>query len=87
MANFATTINIVEGYNLTNEDETGAPIYYGYTRHGGAFVIMRKTDTGAPAGSFVYEFHCGNNMADYDTDWAGRAGLSYVRAGDLPTRR
>ena len=84
--NFATTISVVEGYNLTHEDELAvSPRYYGYTRQGGAFVIMRKLDTGD--GTFIYEFHCGNNMTDYDTDWTGRLGITYVRAGDLKENR
>lgn len=76
--------SILDGANVTNEDETGASSYYGFTRPGGSWVIMRVSD---PSGTPSYDFHLNDgpdeDLSQYDTDWTNRASLDYKRAGIL----
>ncbi len=80
---------ILDGASLTNEDEAAAsPRYYGYTRPGGSYIIMRRIDAGS--GTFQYEFKTnkgpqedanGNPITtQYDADWANRDSLTYQKA-------
>ena len=65
--------SLIVGKNLTHEDELAvSPRYYGYTKHGGLYIIIRKTDTGD--GTYIYEFSSGTGKtpATYATDWANR---------------
>lgn len=74
--------SIIDGASLTNEDEGGDPRYYGYTRPGGSWVIMRyNVATG------LYAFHLNNgqdsDLSQFDTDWTARVSLTYIRSGEM----
>lgn len=71
-------IAILDGMSLTNEDEGGAIEYYGYTKPGGGYGIMKRD-----VASGEYTYYLANGIANYPSDWIGRAGLSYVIAGTL----
>jgi hypothetical protein len=80
--------SIIDGTNLTNEDESGIPKYYGYTRPGGSWVIMRYNETN---GTYDFALNSGNandpfvrsSLSEYDTAWTNRASLTYKRSGEL----
>jgi len=80
---------ILDGASLTNEDEDSASHrYYGYTRPGGSYVIMRRISD--VDGTFLYEFKTnkgpqedanGNPITtQYDADWINRATLVYQKS-------
>lgn len=72
-------IAILAGMSLTNEDEGGAIEYYGYTKPGGGYCIMKR-DTGTGE----YTYFLGNVLAQYSVDWTARAGLAFAIAGTFP---
>lgn len=79
--------SILDGASLTNEDTSGSTEYYGYTRPGGSWVIM-KVDTSAGTYSFylgadVPEPFGNSDLSSYDTNWTNRASLTYKRAGEF----
>ncbi len=80
---------ILNGASLTNEDESGNPIYYGYTRPGlgavtanaqdnSTFVILEFNTTAG-----TYRFFLGRGNANFDAQWANRANLVYKKAGEF----
>ena len=80
--------SILDGCSLTNVDDSGDPEYYGYTRPGGSWVIMRYNTS-----STKYDFFLGSdiptnafsnsNLSTYDTAWTNRATREYRRAGEF----
>lgn len=71
---------LLDGFTLTDEDTAGSVKYYGYTREGGAYRIMKYDSTAG-----TYTFNMGKNMTNYATRWAARASATaYVQAGTLP---
>lgn len=81
--------NLLDNYNLTNEDTTGDIKYFGYTKPGGYWIIMRYNSTDG-----TYDFNLGKdnieNVSDveldkYDEAWENRAGsgTDYLRAGEI----
>jgi len=58
-------------FEISDEDESGNPLYYGYLSENGSWIIQQhNTTTGA------YRYKMG--QSDYATNWTGRGGLSYV---------
>lgn len=77
---------ILEGFSLTNEDESGDPRFYGYTRPKtlsakGAYVIMKYDVAGG-----TYKFFVGTDKDSYLTDWSNRASLTYKMAIEYSSR-
>ena len=73
---------ILDGTSVTNEDVGGDPEYYGFTRPGGSWVIMRNNLTNG-----TFDFHLGNDfdrsLTNYDQAWLLRSSIFYKRAGEL----
>lgn len=73
---------ILDGASIANEDVASDPQYFGYTRPGGSWVIMRYTSS-----SGVYDYLLGidldRSMTSYDTAWTNRASQNYIKAGNL----
>jgi hypothetical protein len=65
-------------FQASNLDEASDPKYYGFVCADGAYFVMEKNDT---AGTIKYCF--GKNLANYDTDWTGRAALTYKRYDEI----
>lgn len=70
--------SLLDGTNLTNEDKAADPQYYGYTRHGGTWVIMEYNEANG-----TYKFYLGKELTNYDSAWTDRASLTYKRAGEF----
>jgi len=82
---------ILDGASLTNEDESGDPAYYGYTRPGisgsgqdnSTFIILEIDTT--VADDVTYRFFMGRGNSNFDTNWTNRTGLTYKKAGEFKT--
>lgn len=74
--------SILDGASLTDEDEAGNPSYYGYTRPGGSWVILRYNSS---TGKYDYKLGVDSDLslATYDTAWTNRATIGYQRAGTI----
>lgn len=74
--------SILDGASITNVDTASNPEYYGYTRPGGSWVIMRYNSS-----TEVYDFYIGadldRSLTDYDDAWTNRSTLGYRRAGEF----
>lgn len=91
MTNDFRFFSILDGTSITNEDTTDSSVhYFGYTRPGGSWVIMRITgvDTSTPS----YDFYTGADVAKpfqspvltkYDIAWADHPNLPYIRSGEF----
>lgn len=83
--------SIVDGCSLTNQDTSDTSTqYYGYTRPGGSWVIMRIQNADGTNSS--YDFLIGadvpapfgnSDLSGYDTAWTNRASTTYRRVGEL----
>lgn len=64
--------NPLQKYTVHNIDESSNPRYYGFVAQDRRWVIMRwNTSTG------VIDYSFSTTDLDYDTNWTGRAALSY----------
>lgn len=64
---------ILGQYQVSDTDEAAAsPQYYGFLGKEGHWYIMKVINT---AGVKTYRYIQGHS--DYDTNWTGRAGLTY----------
>lgn len=79
--------SIIDGASLSNEDTSGDPEYYGYTRPGGSWVIMEYSPSLG-----TYAFFLGvdipsafgnSTLTTYDTAWTNRPTNEYRRAGQF----
>lgn len=62
--------------NVVRSDEANtSPRYYVFMNEEGSYVIQRVVIT---AGVGVYTYYGANKPDNLATDWAGRAGLTYV---------
>lgn len=75
--------SIIQGASVTDEDDSGDPEYFGFTRPGGSWVIMKHI-----IATGKYTFYIGkdldNTLTNYDVAFADRANLQYRQAGLLP---
>ncbi len=58
-----------DGYNITEIDDSGIDVYYGFVNKDGAWFIQKELSTGA------YRYSKG--ASDFATNWTGRTGLTY----------
>lgn len=87
--------SILDGASITNEDTTDDVFqYYGYTRPGGSWVIMRVSNQNSTTPS--YDFYVGadipkpfgtSSLTKYDLAWADKENLPYIRSGELPAQQ
>jgi hypothetical protein len=70
---FPYTGDLLYAYVMANKDDDASPNYYGYVRADGSWYILRETIS---AGNDTYQYAKG--YSDYETNWTGRAALSYV---------
>lgn len=75
--------SILDGASLTDEDvNEGSTSYYGYTRPGGSWVIMKYDPTAG-----TYGFRLGQDadlsLSTYNAAFTNRASESYLKAGNL----
>ncbi len=59
-----------EGYNISDIDKTGDPVYYGMTRFDGKYYIIQRTKS---TGTWRYT----KGDSDYTTAWANKTSESY----------
>lgn len=65
-------------FNAVRSDETSDAVrYYAYQNESGSYVIQRMTTSGSLTVK-VYQYYASKNAATLDTDFTGRAALSYV---------
>jgi hypothetical protein len=62
------TGNIETCYQIADKDVALSTHYYGYVNNEGGWLIMEE-------GATAYKYAVG--WSDYETAWAGRAGLTY----------
>ena len=72
---------LIDGASLTDEDTVGTTNFFGYTRPGGSWVIMRHNET-----TNKYDFSLGKDLdlslTNYDFAWTNRATTTgFARAG------
>lgn len=76
--------SVLEGTSIANDDTAGDPEFFGYTRPGGSWVILKHDKT-----LNTYGLHLGRDLdltlALYDIAWANKATLTYKRAGNYPS--
>ena len=75
--------SILDGASTADEDQSSDPEFFGYTRPGGSWIILKHT-----ASTGKYEYALGKDLdrslTNYDTAWTNRATLTtYIRAGNL----
>ncbi len=58
-----------DGYNITEVDDSGVDVYYGFVNKDGAWFIQKELSTGA------YRYSKG--ASDFATNWTNRAALTY----------
>lgn len=79
--------SVLDGCSISNEDVAGDPQYYGYTRPGGSWVIMRyNTALGTYAfflGSDTPSPFAKSTLTAYDNAWTNRAIQQYSRTGEF----
>ena len=87
MREFFKYFTILDGSSLANEDTASDPEYYGYTRPGGTWVILRHN-----VANGTYDFYVGKDLSsaftnpvltNYDAAWTDRANKQYRRAGEF----
>ena len=67
------TDDLIKGFNFVDADEAGPTYnYYGFTRNDKSYRIMRVKADGSEA-----RYKLG--AVTYDTDWANRVNLGYLR--------
>lgn len=67
----------IQNYFFVKSNETAVNYnYYGYVEKKGSVLIMRTDKTASEAKYFV-------SAADFDTEWAARAGKTYVYPSSL----
>lgn len=73
--------NTLAGFDAMDIDQTGGGgyNYYGFTKPGGAWRILREN-----VAKTEYRFAVGN--LDYSTNFTNRASLNYVLSSALPQR-
>ena len=70
--------DLFAGYLIKKGDSDASPNYYGFVRADGAWYILRET---LSAGDDSYAYAKGSG--DFDTNWTGRVGLTYVSYENL----
>jgi len=74
--------SILDGASIADEDTASDPEYFGYTRPGGSWIILKHVDS-----TGKYSFALGKDidlsLTTYDAAWTARAGLVYKRAGEF----
>ena len=67
-----------DGYNITEIDDSGSDIYYGYVNKDGAWFILKELSTGA------YRYTKGSSdFTNVTTGWPNRTSLSYGYFNDI----
>lgn len=59
---------------------TGGPNYYQLVSGDHSYIMIRETITGDVT---VTDYYFNDDIDDIDTDWTGRAGLTYVRLDEI----
>jgi len=86
--------SILDGASITNEDTTSDAVhYFGYTRPGGSWIIMRVSNQDTPTPSYHYYTGAdipkpfqGAVLTKYTLAWANKENLPYIRSGELPAQ-
>ncbi len=69
--------------NVARSDEDSeVERYYAFLNETGSYVIQQITTSGS-LNIKVYKYYASNKKASLDTDWTGRAALTYVEYNDL----
>lgn len=84
VAEYPTTVKVTNtdgtivgtSYGIARIDDSFDPAYYGFENNDGNWYILRNTDT---SGLWEYSVLASGGIA---SNWAGRAGLTYVDKGD-----
>jgi hypothetical protein len=63
-----------------NDLPTGGPNYYQLVSGDHFYLMIRETITGDVT---VTDFYFSDAIADIDTDWTGRAALTYLRLDEI----
>jgi hypothetical protein len=67
-----------DGYNITEVDDAGVDVYYGFVNKDGAWFIQKELSTGA------YRYTKGtSDFTNVTTGWPNRASLSYGYFNDI----
>lgn len=67
-----------DGYNITEVDDAGVDVYYGFVNKDGAWFIQKELSTGA------YRYTKGaSDFTNATTGWPNRASLSYGYFNDI----
>ncbi len=70
-------------FNVARDDMTNLnKRYNAYFNEAGAYIIQQTTTSGT-ATNRVYKYYAKAKPADFDADWTGRTGLTYVEFYEL----
>ena len=63
-------------FNVARDDTANAGArYYAYQNEDGSYIIQCVTTSGT---LHIYAYYASKHSVNFNTDWTGRAGLTYV---------